>query len=102
MFNPQDEARPIPELRNLQGERLRALVARAYANVPFYRAKLEAHGVAPEDIRGIEDIVKLPFTVKGIASSIRFMFAADGGDCPHSPVPAQRASPRWWAIQSGY
>ena len=65
MFNPQDEARPIPELRNLQGERLRALVARAYANVPFYRAKLEAHGVAPEDIRGIDDIVKLPFTVKG-------------------------------------
>ncbi|NCA82537.1 MAG: phenylacetate--CoA ligase [Opitutae bacterium] len=64
MFNPQEEARPVGELRKLQGRRLRDLVKRAYENVPFYRTKLEAQGVKPEDIRGIEDIVKLPFTLK--------------------------------------
>lgn len=64
MFNPQVEAMPIPELRELQGTRLRDLVARAYNRVPFYRAKLDAAGITPDAIRGIEDIVQLPFTVK--------------------------------------
>ena len=65
MFNPKEEARPVGELRKLQGERLKDLVKRAYENVPFYRAKLDAKGVKPGDIRGIEDIAKLPFTMKG-------------------------------------
>lgn len=64
MFNPQAEAMPIKELRQLQGERLKTLVARAYENVPFYRAKFDAQGVKPGDVRGIEDIAKLPFTRK--------------------------------------
>ena len=63
MFNPKEEARPVGELRKLQGERLQSLVKRAYENVPFYRAKFEARGVKPRDIRGIEDIAKLPFKV---------------------------------------
>jgi len=64
MFNPQAEAMPVKELRKLQGVRLQDLVRRAYAHVPFYRAKLDAHGVKPDDVRGIEDIAKLPFTMK--------------------------------------
>ena len=64
MFNPKEEAMPVSELRKLQGERLKDLVRRAYESVPFYRAKFEAKGVKPEDIRGIEDIAKLPFTLK--------------------------------------
>ena len=64
MFNPQAEAMPVKELRQLQGERLKTLVARAYDHVPFYRAKFDAQGVKPGDIRGIEDIAKLPFTLK--------------------------------------
>ena len=64
MFNPREEAMPVPELRKLQGERLKNLVKRAYENVPFYRAKLDAQGVKPGDIRSIEDIAKLPFTLK--------------------------------------
>jgi len=39
-------------------------VRRAYENVPFYRSKLDAHGLKPSDIRGLDDIVKLPFTTK--------------------------------------
>ena len=64
MFNPQAEAMPVPELRQLQGERLKSLVKRAYENVPFYRAKFDAQGVQPGDIRSIADIAKLPFTLK--------------------------------------
>ena len=64
MFNAKEESMPVPELRKLQGQRLQDLVRRAYENVPFYRAKFEAKGVKPGDIRGIEDIAKLPFTLK--------------------------------------
>ena len=52
------------ELEALQTERLRDTVRRAYQSVPFYRAALDAHGLVPEDIRGLGDIAKLPFTVK--------------------------------------
>ncbi|MBE6754235.1 MAG: phenylacetate--CoA ligase [Ruminococcaceae bacterium] len=51
-------------LRALQSERLRATVAHVYANVPVYRQRMDEAGVKPEDIRGIEDISKLPFTNK--------------------------------------
>ena len=64
MFNPKAEAMPVKDLRKLQGERLQDLVKRAYNNVPFYKAKLDAKGVKPGDIRGIGDIAKLPFTMK--------------------------------------
>ena len=52
------------ELEALQTERLRDTVRRAYQSVPFYRAALDANGLAPEDITGLGDIAKLPFTVK--------------------------------------
>jgi len=52
------------ELRELQGERLRATVERAYEHVPFYRDRLDAAGVAPGDIQGIEDVTELPMTEK--------------------------------------
>lgn len=51
-------------IRALQDQRLRELVKRVYANVPFYRAKMQAIGVMPGDIRGVEDLHKLPFTEK--------------------------------------
>jgi len=51
-------------LRALQSERLVRLVARLYQHVPFYRERMHAKGVSPADIRGIEDLPKLPFTTK--------------------------------------
>jgi len=51
-------------LRSLQFARLKNLVERVYTNVPFYRNKLDAIGVAPGDIRSLDDIAKLPFTSK--------------------------------------
>ena len=50
-------------MRALQGERLRATVARARARVPFYRAALAAAGVKDEAVT-LERLAELPFTVK--------------------------------------
>jgi phenylacetate-CoA ligase len=52
------------QLKKLQGKRLKKLVERVYTNVPFYREVLEKAGVTPEDINTIDDISRLPFTVK--------------------------------------
>jgi phenylacetate-CoA ligase len=51
-------------LRNFQGERLKDTVRRAYDKVDFYRKKMDAAGIAPEDIKSIDDITSLPFTTK--------------------------------------
>jgi len=51
-------------LRALQSKRLRDAVKRAYERVPHYRAKLDAAGVKPADIRGMDDLERLPFTTK--------------------------------------
>ena len=50
--------------RTLQRERLQDLVGRVYEHVPFYRRTLDGCGVKPSDIKGMEDIRKLPFTLK--------------------------------------
>lgn len=52
------------QMREVQGEKLRKIVAHAYSNSPFYKQRLDEHGVHPSDIKTIDDIVKLPFTVK--------------------------------------
>jgi len=54
----------VGALRALQSERLREAVRRAYDRVPYCREKLNAAGVAPGDIRSIDDIERLPFTAK--------------------------------------
>ncbi|HEY2178460.1 MAG TPA: AMP-binding protein [Caulobacteraceae bacterium] len=52
-----------PELRVLQGERLRASLALA-CSLPWYRARCEAAGVTPQSITGPDDLHRLPFTLK--------------------------------------
>ena len=52
------------EMHSLQSKRLQKLVTYVYHNVPFYRNKMQAMDLAPEDINSIDDIVKLPFTTK--------------------------------------
>jgi len=48
----------------LQLERLQALVKRVHENVPFYRQTLDKAGIGPGDLKGMEDIRKIPFTLK--------------------------------------
>jgi len=52
------------EMAELQLRRLKWSVAHAYNNVDFYRQKMDAAGVTPEDIRTLDDIAKLPMTDK--------------------------------------
>ncbi len=52
------------ELKRLQGERLVSLVERVYANVPLYQQRLDEAGVKPSDVKGIDDLARLPFTYK--------------------------------------
>ena len=54
----------IDELRDTQLTRLRATLRNAYDNVPFYRKKLEAAGIAPDDVHCHGDACDLPFTTK--------------------------------------
>jgi len=64
IWNPNKECMPLEDLRELQGRRLHKVVNYVYHNVPFYRNKMQAMDVEPDDINTIEDIVKLPFTTK--------------------------------------
>ena len=64
IWNKDIECMSREEMTKLQSERLVALVKYVYDNVEFYRKRMDEHGVKPEDIKGIEDIVKLPFTTK--------------------------------------
>ena len=64
IWNEKMETMSREELTALQSERLVATVKRVYENVPAYRAKMDAIGLKPEDIKGVEDLPKLPFTTK--------------------------------------
>ena len=55
---------PPEKLRELQSERLVKQVRHVYDNVPYYRAKMQEKGVTPDDIKGLEDLSKLPFLSK--------------------------------------
>lgn len=63
-FNPEIETASRETIIGLQNERLSATVKRVYENVPFYREKMVAAGVSPEDIQTIDDLKKLPFSYK--------------------------------------
>ena len=64
IYNPEIECASRDYLRALQSARLIKMVKNAYENVPFYKQKLDEIGLKPEDIHSIDDITKLPFTVK--------------------------------------
>ena len=63
-YQPQIETASRETIVALQNERLIKTVKRVYENVPFYREKLDAVGVKPEDFRSIDDLHKLPFSYK--------------------------------------
>jgi len=77
------------EMRKLQGERLRSVVERVYNNVPFYKKKMQEAGVTPDDIKSIDDIVKLPFTVK---QDLRDNYPFDMMATPMSEITRLHAS----------
>lgn len=63
-FQPEIETMPVEEIKKHQSACLVRQVKHVWDNVPYYRKKMEAAGVTPEDIHGIEDLHKLPFVTK--------------------------------------
>ncbi len=64
IWNETKECMSRDELINLQSARLKKTVSHVYHNVRFYRKKMQQLGLEPGDIKGIEDLHKLPFTTK--------------------------------------
>ena len=64
IWDEKSERMKKEERESLQLERLKETVARVYKNVAPYRAKMDEKGVKPGDIKGLEDLALLPFTVK--------------------------------------
>src|SRR5262245_56884573 len=52
------------ELHAIQSEKLRAVVQYAYECIPFYRRKFVCAGLAPTDIRSVDDLTRIPVTTK--------------------------------------
>ncbi len=82
-FQPEAETMPREEIKKLQSEKLVKQVKHVYENVPYYRDLMDKKGVKPEDIKGIDDLYKLPFIEK---SDLRDcypygMLAVDLKDC---------------------
>ena len=64
IFNEKAETANLEDLKNLQSEKLRALVKYVYKNSPVYKKRIDESGFSPESIKTIDDIIKLPFTTK--------------------------------------
>ena len=58
------ETMPVEDIKALQSERLVKQVKHVYENVEYYRNLMDQKGVKPDDIKGIEDLYKLPFITK--------------------------------------
>ena len=55
---------PLEQLQAIQLQRLKTTVQRAYNHVALFRKRMDDAGLEPTDVRSLEDITKLPFTVK--------------------------------------
>jgi phenylacetate-CoA ligase len=64
VFDPRLEKASEPERRAHLGARLAATVRYAFANAPRVRRTLEAAGVRPEDVHGLEQLASIPVTRK--------------------------------------
>ena len=63
-FDEAIETASREEILEIQNKGLRDVVKRVWDNVPYYRKKMEEKGVTPDDIKGREDLYKLPFLTK--------------------------------------
>ncbi|WP_278335783.1 phenylacetate--CoA ligase family protein [Defluviitalea phaphyphila] len=64
MIWSKEETLDREEIRKIQLKRLKSTIKRVYEKVPFYRKRLDEAGISPEDINSLDDLKKIPFTVK--------------------------------------
>jgi len=63
-WNEKIETLPTEEIKKLQLQKLREQVKHCYENSSFYRKKFDSVNLKPEDIKTLDDLKKIPFTVK--------------------------------------
>ena len=63
-YQPEIETASPEQMRAWQDERLVKQVQHVWDNIPFYRKKMEEKGLTPADIKGVDDLKKLPFITK--------------------------------------
>ena len=63
-YQKEIECAPRAQIEAWQDERLAEQVRYVWENVPYYRAKMEALHVTPDDVKGRQDLYKLPFLTK--------------------------------------
>ncbi len=64
IYDEEFETLPREALEALQLKRLQAIVQRVYSTVPFYKKKFDEIKLRPEQIRSLDDLPRLQFTVK--------------------------------------
>jgi phenylacetate-CoA ligase len=88
-WNKALECMDREQLRELQGEKLKTTARKVYENVPFYKKAFDERGIRPEDIRSVDDVRLLPFTLK---SDLRDNYPFGLFAAPHSEIVRVHAS----------
>lgn len=63
-FQPEIETASREQIKAWQDEKLVKQVRHVWEHVPYYRRKMEAAGLSPDDIKSSDDLNKLPFLSK--------------------------------------
>ena len=63
-YQEEIETASREQIRKIQDEKLVEQVKHVWENVPYYKKKMEDAGVTPDDIKGVDDLHKLPFLSK--------------------------------------
>ena len=63
-YQPEIETAPAEQIKKIQDEKIVKQVKHVYENVRYYRNLMDSAGVTPDDIKGVDDIKKLPFLSK--------------------------------------
>ncbi len=88
-YNKSAETMPYEQLRENQLNSLRETVKRVYGKVEIYRKRMDEAGVSPEDIRTLDDVARLPFTMK---QDLRDTYPYGMFACPMTDVVRLHAS----------
>jgi phenylacetate-coenzyme A ligase PaaK-like adenylate-forming protein len=95
-WNPDMEKLDRKSMGDLQARKLRAMVRdRMFRYHPFYSRSLRQPGIDPQDIEGVDDLKRLPFTTHDD-------LAADPGSFILAPVERANAGPLMLASRLQY